>query len=113
MVGTKSGEWRDHGPSKSPFALLSMTAALQRPLKGSRISTLYPIKSIPPLSTLDSDFQLQEITLQTMRLNIHDVSVVTSIPGSSSKTEGISDDSNDKRVYHRRGILNLGTDTVR
>ncbi|KAI0252142.1 hypothetical protein BJV78DRAFT_375833, partial [Lactifluus subvellereus] len=48
------------------------------------------------LSTLDSDFQLQEIVLQTIRLNTHDVSLVTSTPDSRSKTEGVSDGSNDK-----------------
>ncbi|KAI0252902.1 Mob1/phocein [Lactifluus subvellereus] len=69
-----------------------MAVVPQRPLKGSRISTFYPIKSIPPLSTLDSAFQLQEYISQTIRLNIHDVSAIVSIPDSRSNTEGVSDD---------------------
>jgi hypothetical protein len=71
-----------------------MAAAPQRPLKGSRISTFYPIKSIPSLSTLDSAFQLQEYISLTIRLNIHDISAIISIPDSRSNTECVSDDSN-------------------
>jgi hypothetical protein len=70
-----------------------MAVAPQRPLKGSRISTFYPIKNTPPLSTLDSAFQLQEFISLTIRLNIHDVSAIISIPDSRSNTEGISDDN--------------------
>jgi len=73
-------------------AFPTMAPAPQRPLKGSRISTFYPIKSIPPLSTLDSAFQLQEYISLTIRLNIHDVSAIVSIPDSRSNTEGVSDD---------------------
>jgi hypothetical protein len=76
-----------------PFSPMAAVAP-QRPLKGSRISTFYPIKCIPPLSTLDSAFQLQEYISLTIRLNIHDVSAIISIPDSRSSTEGISDDSN-------------------
>jgi hypothetical protein len=71
-----------------------MANAVQRPLKGSRISTFYPVKSLPPLSTLDSAFQLQEFISLTIRLNIHDVSAIISIPDSRSNAEGCSDDSN-------------------
>ena len=73
-------------------AFPTMATAPQRPLKGSRISSFYPIKSIPPLSTLDSAFQLQEYISLTIRLNIHDVSAIVSIPDSRSNTEGVSDD---------------------
>ncbi|KAF8996205.1 hypothetical protein BDQ17DRAFT_1364597 [Cyathus striatus] len=30
-----------------------MTAEIQRPLRGSRISSFYPVKSLPSLSSLD------------------------------------------------------------
>ncbi|KAH9974811.1 Mob1/phocein [Lactifluus volemus] len=77
-----------------------MSVAPLRPLKGSRISTFYPIKSIPPLSTLDSAFQLQEFISLTIRLNIHDVSAIISIPDSRNNTEGISDDNiNDEADF--------------
>jgi hypothetical protein len=71
-----------------------MANAVQRPLKGSRISTFYPVKTLPALSTLDSAFQLQEFISLTIRLNIHDVSAIISIPDSRSNTESSSDDSN-------------------
>ncbi|KAI0287200.1 Mob1/phocein [Russula brevipes] len=71
-----------------------MANAVQRPLKGSRISTFYPVKTLPALSTLDSAFQLQEFISLTIRLNIHDVSAIISIPDSRGNTESSSDDSN-------------------
>ena len=71
----------------------TMAIAVQRPLKGSRISTFYPVKNLPALSTLDSAFQLQEFISLTIRLNIHDVQAIVSIPDSRSNTEGVSDDS--------------------
>jgi hypothetical protein len=71
-----------------------MAYAVQRPLKGSRISTFYPIKSLPALSTLDSAFQLQEFISLTIRLDIHDVSAIVSIPDSRNNAESGSEDSN-------------------
>ncbi|KAH9174786.1 Mob1/phocein [Lactarius sanguifluus] len=70
-----------------------MASALQRPLKGSRISTFYPIKSVPALSTLDSAFQLQEFISLTIRSDIHDVSAIISVPDSRNNAEGGPDDS--------------------
>ena len=79
----------------APFASLStMATALPRPLKGSRISTFYPIKSVPALSTLDSAFQLQEFISLTIRADIHDVSAIISVPDTRTSAEGGgSDDS--------------------
>ena len=71
-----------------------MANVVQRPLKGSRISTFYPVKSLPSLSTLDSAFQLQEFISLTIRLNIHDVSAIISIPDSRPNAETGSDDNN-------------------
>ncbi|KAI0064994.1 Mob1/phocein [Artomyces pyxidatus] len=59
-----------------------MATVLQRPQKGSRISTFYPVKDLPPLSTLDSAFQLQEYISLIIRLDIHDVEAIVSIPES-------------------------------
>ncbi|KAI8969426.1 Mob1/phocein [Trametes punicea] len=58
-----------------------MTVAIHRPLKGSRISTFYPVKSLPPLSALDSAFQLQEYISLLIRLDVHNVERIVSIPG--------------------------------
>ena len=80
--------------SDVPFRPFTFTmAAVQRPLKGSRISTFYPVKNLPALSTLDSAFQLQEFISLTIRANIHDVSAIVSIPESRSNTDGGSDES--------------------
>lgn len=91
--------------SSSPF---DMTAAhiIQRPLRGSRISTFYPIKSLPSLSSLDSAFQLQEYISLLIRLDVHDVDSIVSLPGTSKKdlenarekeiAEGAKDDGDKK-----------------
>lgn len=65
-----------------------MAVLTQRPLKGSRISTFYPVKSLPPLSSLDSAFQLQEYISLLIRLDIHDVDTIVSIPDKSGKDGG-------------------------
>jgi len=66
---------------------LDMTAVhvIQRPLRGSRISTFYPVKSLPSLSSLDSAFQLQEYISLLIRLDVHDVDSIVSLPGTSKK----------------------------
>ncbi|KAJ7249079.1 hypothetical protein B0H12DRAFT_1324536 [Mycena haematopus] len=51
--------------------------ALQRPLRGSRISTFYPVKNLPSLSSLDSAFQLQEHMSHLIRLDVHDVDAIS------------------------------------
>ena len=61
-----------------------MTAIIQRPLRGSRISAFYPIKNLPSLSSLDSAFQLQEYISLLIRLNVHDVNSIVSLPGNPS-----------------------------
>ncbi len=67
------------------FVLLTptMTALIQRPLRGSRISSFYPIKSLPPLASLDSAFQLQEYISLLIRLDVHDVDHIVAIPGKT------------------------------
>jgi hypothetical protein len=63
-----------------------MTATvLQRPLRGSRISTFYPVKNLPSLSSLDSAFQLQEYISLLIRLDVHDVDAIVSVPGKNSE----------------------------
>lgn len=57
----------------------------QRPLKGSRLSTFYPVKSLPSLASLDSAFQLQEYISLLIRLDVHDVEKIVSIPGKSDE----------------------------
>ncbi|KAF9479874.1 Mob1/phocein [Pholiota conissans] len=59
-----------------------MAAVIQRPLRGSRISTFYPVKNLPSLSSLDSAFQLQEYISLLIRLDVHDVDTIVSLPGS-------------------------------
>ncbi|KAI0646406.1 Mob1/phocein [Trametes meyenii] len=58
-----------------------MTATIQRPLKGSRISSFYPVKTLPPISALDSAFQLQEYISLIIRLDVHNVEKIVAIPG--------------------------------
>lgn len=58
-----------------------MSTVLQRPLRGSRISSFYPVKNLPSLSSLDSAFQLQEYISLLIRLDVHDVDSIVSLPG--------------------------------
>ena len=60
---------------------------IQRPLKGSRLSSFYPVKSLPSLSSLDSAFQLQEYISLLIRLDVHDVQRIVSLPGKPTDTQ--------------------------
>ncbi|KAG1906212.1 Mob1/phocein [Suillus fuscotomentosus] len=61
-----------------------MAVAVQRPLRGSRVSSFYPVKSLPSLSSLDSAFQLQEYISLLIRLDVHDVDSIVSLPGKAA-----------------------------
>ena len=65
----------------------NMTAVIQRPIRGSRISTFYPVKNLPSLASLDSAFQLQEYISLLIRLDVHDVNSIVSLPGNISAKE--------------------------
>jgi hypothetical protein len=62
-------------------------AHIIRPLRGSRISTFYSIKSLPSLSSLDSAFQLQEYISLLIRLDFHDVDSIVSPPERPKRIE--------------------------
>ncbi|KAK0489514.1 Mob1/phocein [Armillaria luteobubalina] len=64
-----------------------MTALIQRPLRGSRISSFYPVKTIPTLASLDSAFQLQEYISLLIRLDVHDVDSIVAVPGKAGSKE--------------------------
>lgn len=67
---------------------------IQRPLRGSRISSFYPIKNLPSLASLDSAFQLQEYISLLIRLDVHDVDAIVSLPGKKDG-EGEKDKEKD------------------
>ncbi|KAJ7686208.1 Mob1/phocein, partial [Mycena rosella] len=76
---------------------------LQRPLRGSRISTFYPIKNLPSLSSLDSAFQLQEYISLLIRLDVHDVDAIVSVPGRAKQKEkekevDVADEGKDRKA---------------
>ncbi|KAJ7129051.1 Mob1/phocein [Mycena filopes] len=72
------------------MASTTATATIQRPLRGSRISSFYPIKSLPSLASLDSAFQLQEYISLLIRLDVHDVESIVAMPrgGKGKGREG-------------------------
>ncbi|KAF8157167.1 Mob1/phocein, partial [Crassisporium funariophilum] len=74
-----------------------MTATIQRPLRGSRISTFYPVKNLPSLASLDSAFQLQEYISLLIRLDVHDVDAIVALPGSGSEAENKEQTENNKK----------------
>ena len=63
---------------------MAVAAVIQRPLRGSRVSTFYPVKTLPLLSSLDSAFQLQEYISLLIRYNVHDVERIVALPGRPS-----------------------------
>ncbi|KAH7910335.1 hypothetical protein BJ138DRAFT_1153083 [Hygrophoropsis aurantiaca] len=68
------------------------TTTIQRPLRGSRVSSFYPVKTIPPLSSLESAFQLQEYISLLIRLDVHDVNSIVALPGKKG-----ADDSDERK----------------
>lgn len=64
-----------------------MTTLIQRPLRGSRISSFYPVKTLPTLASLDSAFQLQEYISLLIRLDVHDVDSIVAVPGKAGSKE--------------------------
>ncbi|KAF9525218.1 Mob1/phocein [Crepidotus variabilis] len=82
---------------------MTATHTIQRPLRGSRISTFYPVKNLPSLASLDSAFQLQEYISLLIRLDVHDVDSIVSVPGTSKQDkerekEGGTDESGRSEV---------------
>ncbi|KIK38955.1 hypothetical protein CY34DRAFT_808841 [Suillus luteus UH-Slu-Lm8-n1] len=75
-----------------------MAVAVHRPLRGSRVSSFYPVKTLPSLSSLDSAFQLQEYISLLIRLDVHDVDSIVSLPGKATfkDTEEKSSDLSDQ-----------------
>lgn len=67
--------------SSTSLSTTMATSVLQRPYRGSRVSSFYPVKSLPPISSLDSAFQLQEYISLLIRLDVHDVDAIVSLPG--------------------------------
>lgn len=83
-------------------------AVIQRPTKGARISSFYPVHELPPLASLDSAFQLQEYISLLIRLNVHDVESIVSIPGKSSSHErDSSDGSNESAEKEGKGEVTV------
>lgn len=72
-------------------------AVIQRPVKGSRISSFYPVHELPRLASLDSAFQLQEYISLLIRLNVHDVDAIVSIPGKSGSHERDASDGSPEK----------------
>ncbi|KAF5324192.1 hypothetical protein D9619_011340 [Psilocybe cf. subviscida] len=89
-----------------------MAAVIQRPLRGSRISTFYPVKNLPSLSSLDSAFQLQEYISLLIRLDVHDVDSIVSLPGTSKKdaTDGDAEKSVDEACWIYEQLRRLAQD---
>lgn len=75
-----------------------MTALIQRPLRGSRISSFYPVKSVPTLASLDSAFQLQEYISLLIRLDVHDVDHIVAVPGKVEAEEKEKEKKADKEI---------------
>jgi hypothetical protein len=72
-----------------------MAVTLQRPLRGARIQSFYPVKELPALSSLDSAFQLQEYISLLIRLDPHDVDRIVTIPGKKDKDASNEDPDKD------------------
>ncbi|KAH7911185.1 Mob1/phocein [Hygrophoropsis aurantiaca] len=53
---------------------------IQRPPRGSRVFSFYPVKNIQLLSSLERAFQLQEYISLLIRLDVHDVDSIVALP---------------------------------
>jgi|ERR1700676_5420161 hypothetical protein len=73
-----------------------MAVVIQRPLRGSRISSFYPVKNLPSLSSLDSAFQLQEYISLLIRLDVHDVDRIVSVPGKTNERDRCESESGEE-----------------
>lgn len=56
-----------------------------RPRRGARLSSFYPVLENPSISDLDSAFQLQEYISLLIRKNPHDVDTIVAIPNRGGK----------------------------
>lgn len=85
---------------------------IQRPLKGSRISSFYPVKTLPPITSLDSAFQLQEYISLLIRSDVHDVETIVSIPGRqlSLEREGGDGTNEDEKDGEKDGKSEVTVD---
>ena len=89
-----------------------MAILQQRPVRGARVSTFYPVKTLPPLASLDSAFQLQEYISLLIRLDAHDVEKIVSIPGryGSKDREGSDDMRGEDREVGTDGKGDVAVD---
>ena len=76
-----------------------MTALIQRPLRGSRVSSFYPVKTLPALASLDRAFQLQEYISLLIRLEGHDVDKIVAVP---DKTEAEEKEEKEKETEEKK-----------
>jgi len=72
------------------------------------------VKSLPSLSSLDSAFQLQEYISLLIRLDVHDVDSIVSLPGTSKKDreaarekEGAEDSKDDDKDGDRKNEIQV------
>ncbi|KAI4527090.1 hypothetical protein K525DRAFT_232504 [Schizophyllum commune Loenen D] len=75
-----------------------MTAIFQRPFRGARISSFYPVKTLPSLASLDSAFQLQEYISLLIRLDVHDVERIVNLPEKSKNGDADGEKKTDANV---------------
>ncbi|KAL1753973.1 Mob1/phocein [Schizophyllum commune] len=75
-----------------------MTAIVQRPFRGARISSFYPVKTLPSLASLDSAFQLQEYISLLIRLDVHDVERIVNLPEKSKNGDADGEKKTDANV---------------
>jgi hypothetical protein len=73
---------------------------MERPSRGSRISSFYPVKTLPPLSALDSAFQLQEYISLLIRLDVHDVDRIVDIPGGTGTNGNVNGEGGEGKDGH-------------
>ena len=75
-----------------------MSAIVQRPFRGARISSFYPVKTLPSLASLDSAFQLQEYISLIIRLDVHDVERIVNLPEKSKNGDADGEKKTDATV---------------
>ena len=74
------------------------TAAVARPLRGSRLSSFYPEPpaEIPPINSLNSAFQIQEYISLLVRADPHNVDRIVELPSIPSSGSASGGDEGEK-----------------
>ncbi|EIW77296.1 Mob1 phocein [Coniophora puteana RWD-64-598 SS2] len=81
----------------------TVTTTIQRPMRGSRVASFYPVKSLPSLASLESAFQIQEYISLLIRHDVHDVDRIVALPERHNADEKTIIDADEAKGDDKDG----------